>query len=225
MNELIQVIDVLNKEDLKLINEYTDCIEYTNSTVLDNEGGYKKGNNEGRTSEGNDLKEDNSITQLLHLNINKGLDEYKKKLVEINPIFSNFPVPGGFDTDCYRDPIQILKYSKGQEYKLHHDTGRSRNEPEYFRNISVILYLKTADIGGGTSFIHKTFKPSPGQALIFPSNWCYPHSGDPVQEGTKKVAVTWYYSQLRPPVKEKEQLTFLGKPIPNHDNKLPNRRQ
>mgnify|MGYP003316373665 FL=1 len=72
--------------------------------------------------------------------------------------------------------------------------------------------------------MHKTFKPSPGQALIFPSNWCYPHSGDPVELGIKKVAVTWYYSNLRPPVKKEEPLSFLGT-IPNHDNKLPNRRQ
>ena len=220
MNELIQIIDVLNKEDLKLIDEYTDSIEYTNCRVLDNEGGYTTG--EGRTSEGHDLNEDNSITRLLHLNMNKGLDRYKQRITEINPIFSYFPVPGGFDTDCYRDPIQILKYSKGQEYKFHHDTGRSKTEPEYFRHISIILYLKTADIGGGTSFMHKTFKPSAGQALIFPSNWCYPHSGDPVEEGIKKVAVTWYYSNLRPPVKKEEPLSFLGT-IPNHDNKLPNR--
>jgi len=213
MNELIQVIDVLNKEDLKLINEYTDCIEYLDNKVLDNKGGTQ--DSEGRTSEGHTLDEDNAITQLLHLKINKGLDEYKKRLVGLHHMFSNFPVPGGFDTDSFRDSIQILKYSEGQEYQFHHDTGRSRNEREYFRHISVILYLKTATMGGGTSFIHSTLKPFAGQAIIFPSNWCYPHAGEPVREGTKKVAVTWYYSQLRPPVKEKEQLTFLGKPIPS----------
>ena len=38
-----------------------------------------------------------------------------------------------------------------------------------------------------------TVKPEPGYALIFPSNWCYPHAGMPVTEGTKRVAVTWYY--------------------------------
>ena len=30
-------------------------------------------------------------------------------------------------------------------------------------------------------------------ALIFPSNWCYPHSGQMVESGMKRVAVTWYY--------------------------------
>ena len=38
-----------------------------------------------------------------------------------------------------------------------------------------------------------TVKPEPGYALIFPSNWCYPHAGMPVTKGTKRVAVTWYY--------------------------------
>ena len=30
---------------------------------------------------------------------------------------------------------------------------------------------------------------------MFPSNWCYPHSGQPVPNGKKRVAVTWYYVQ------------------------------
>ena len=47
--------------------------------------------------------------------------------------------------------------------------------------------------GGGTEFPHATFKPKPGYSLIFPSNWCYPHSGQKVTKGWKRVAVTWYY--------------------------------
>tara|TARA_B100000902_G_scaffold393181_1_gene446957 strand:- start:168 stop:809 length:642 start_codon:yes stop_codon:yes gene_type:complete len=213
MKELIQVIDVLNKEDLKLINEYTDNIEYDSCKTIDDEGGYK--DSEGRTSEGHTMDESNSITELLHLKMNQALDEYKRRLVEIHDMFFNFPVPGGFDTDCYRDPIQILKYSNGQEYRFHHDTGRSRDVKEYYRHISVILYLKTATMGGGTSFIHSTLKPFGGQAIIFPSNWCYPHAGEPVREGTKKVAVTWYYSKIRPKKPAKEPLSFLGKPMPS----------
>tara|TARA_B100000945_G_scaffold287914_1_gene259851 strand:+ start:1492 stop:2133 length:642 start_codon:yes stop_codon:yes gene_type:complete len=213
MKELIQVIDVLNKEDLKLINDYTDTIKYDSCKTIDDKGGYK--DSEGRTSEGHNMDESNSITELLHLKINQGLDEYKRRLVEIHPMFLNFPVPGGFDTDCYRDPIQILKYSNGQEYRFHHDTGRSRDVKEYYRHISVILYLKTATMGGGTSFIHSTLKPFGGQAIIFPSNWCYPHAGEPVREGTKKVAVTWYYSKIRTEEPPKEPLSFLGKPMPS----------
>ena len=228
MKELIQVIDVLNKEELKTINEYTDRIEYKNCKVLDNKGGYEDGSASGRTSQGHHLDEDNGVTKLLHNNINNALNEYKKRLIKIDPIFSGFPVPGGFNTECYRDPIQILKYSKGQEYKFHHDNGRSKNEKEYFRHISVILYLQRATKGGGTSFIHTTLKPLAGQAIIFPSNWCYPHSGDPVEEGIKKVAVTWYYSIIRSQIKEEPPqetahlataaasfLSFLNTPMPS----------
>ena len=38
-----------------------------------------------------------------------------------------------------------------------------------------------------------TLKPEPGHAIMFPSNWCYPHSGQEVISGKKRIAVTWYY--------------------------------
>ena len=57
----------------------------------------------------------------------------------------------------------------------------------------MILILTNDFKGGGTSFPHITYKPEPGYALIFPSNWCYPHAGELVTEGIKRVAVTWYY--------------------------------
>ena len=59
--------------------------------------------------------------------------------------------------------------------------------------ISGDLGLNEGFKGGGTSFLHSTFKPKSGYALIFPSNWCYPHAGEPVEDGVKRVAVTWYY--------------------------------
>ena len=64
---------------------------------------------------------------------------------------------------------------------------------EYHRKISVILYLSNDFEGGHTKFLHKKFKPSVGHAIIFPSNWCYPHTGTLVTNGKKRIAVTWYY--------------------------------
>ena len=70
---------------------------------------------------------------------------------------------------------------------------------EYKRTFSVILYLENAEEGGGTEFVDTVYKPKAGYALIFPSNWCYMHSGQPVIKGKKRVAVTWYYVQFVPP--------------------------
>jgi len=121
------------------------------------------------------------------------LDEYKRRLVKIHNNFSYYPVPGGIDTRSWREGIQILQYEKSQEYKFHHDSAIRREQEQYHRQISVIVYLSEDFKGGGTSFIHTTYKPKPGYALIFPSNWCFPHAGEPVEEGRKRVAVTWYY--------------------------------
>ena len=57
----------------------------------------------------------------------------------------------------------------------------------------MILYLSDEFDGGTTKFIHKEYKPPIGHALIFPSNWCFPHTGTKVTNGKKRVAVTWYY--------------------------------
>ena len=39
----------------------------------------------------------------------------------------------------------------------------------------------------------KSYKPPVGHALIFPANWCFPHTGTVVTKGKKRVAVTWYH--------------------------------
>ena len=125
--------------------------------------------------------------------MNKGLDEYKTKIQKIHYVFSHYPVPGGVSTKSWREKIQVLEYTKGQEYKFHKDEVSNPELPEYHRKISIILYLEEATKGGGTSLAHLGIKPKPGYALIFPSNWCYPHAGEPVYAGKKRVAVTWYY--------------------------------
>ena len=105
-------------------------------------------------------------------------------------------MPGGYNTYSWREGIQVLQYKKNQEYKFHHDVADHKERKEFYRTISVIVYLTDDFKGGGTLFPHTLFKPKPGYALIFPSNWCYPHAGEPVTEGIKRVAVTWYYVEL-----------------------------
>ena len=142
---------------------------------------------------GASLKEEDADTLFLHERMNAGLDEYKKRVEKIHPNFSYYPVPGAAGTKSWREGIQALDYTKGQNYRFHHDAATLPTLPEYHRKISVIVYLKEADRGGGTMFPHLTLKPKPGYGLIFPSNWSFPHSGEEVTKGKKRVAVTWYY--------------------------------
>ena len=192
MNDLIQTIKVLTEEELKIINEYIDELTFQENTVFDSNG-KSRIDNSVRSSLGTTMNEEHDATQLLHQKINESLLTYKEKVILINNMFQYYPVPGGYSTTCYRESIQVLEYSSNQEYKFHHDTSNDPNSKEYHRIISIVLYLNDDFDGGGTEFPHQTYKPSPGYGLFFPSNWCFPHSGQKVLSGKKRVAVTWYY--------------------------------
>lgn len=192
MNELIQSIRVLDEKELGIINKYIDSLYFQENTVFD-ANGKTKIDTSIRSSLGATMNEEHEATQLLHQKINESLSVYREKVIQINSIFEYYPVPGGYDTTSYRESIQTLEYKPDQEYKFHHDVSNNPNLKEYHRQISVVLYLNDGFEGGGTEFSHQTYKPPAGYGLFFPSNWCYPHSGQKVLSGKKRVAVTWYY--------------------------------
>ena len=195
MNDLIQVIKVLSESDLEIVNNHIDTLEFNKSSVF-NYTDNKTGSDireDVRTSTGTTLNENQEATVLLHSKINSSLEEYSRRIINYHVNFSHYPAPCGIDTTCWREGIQILQYVDGQEYKFHHDSATDPKIREYERKISVILYLNNDFAGGNTAFAHRAYKPNAGEALIFPSNWCYPHAGTPVTNGTKRVAVTWYY--------------------------------
>jgi len=196
MNDLIQVIKILDTKDLKIINEHIDTLTFKPNTVFGT-GGKNKVAKYWRTSTGTSLNDNDDVTCIFHQKINDALVEYKKRISLISDNFNCYPVPGGIETDSYREDIQIIEYSPDQEYKFHHDAATNSKIKEYHRKISVIVYLTDKFTGGHTAFPHCKYRPEPGHGLIFPSNWCYPHAGKPVLEGKKRIAVTWYYANDR----------------------------
>jgi predicted 2-oxoglutarate/Fe(II)-dependent dioxygenase YbiX len=95
-------------------------------------------------------------------------------------------------TDPAREPNLVLaqfvanRYEAGDFFQIHADALPAHN-PE--RRYSLVLYLSDDFGGGGTIFptIDRTYKPSAGQGLVFPSH--YLHGADPVESGTKYVIV------------------------------------
>lgn len=192
MNDLIQIVKVLNDDDLKIINDHIDNLFFSECRVFDKHGKLVV-DTSIRSSLGANLNDSHDETMLLHKRINDALVVYRKNISKISSRFNGYPVPSGCNTTSHRETIQILEYGKNQQYRFHHDEGSDPNVKEYYRKISVIVYLSENFTGGNTVFPHKSFKPKPGYALIFPSNWCYPHSGEHVTDGKKRIAVTWYY--------------------------------
>ena len=195
MNELIQVVQVLTPDEVLLVNQEIDKKEFTVSSIgfEDGETGEPRVDSNIRSSSGCFLLDDEKAAQIMHKGMNNALLKYRERLIKIHPTFDGYPVPGGFMTTSNRELIQVLEYVKNQKYTWHTDASPQPNSKEYHRKISVIIYLSDDFEGGTTKFVHQEYKPPIGHALIFPSNWCFPHTGTTVTSGRKRVAVTWYY--------------------------------
>ena len=197
MNNLIQTIQVLTPEEVKFVNAELDKKEFQVSMIgfADDGTGVLSArvDSDVRSSSVTYLKDNEEVTKVMHEGINNALLEYRQRLMEIHPTFDGYPVPGGFMTTSNREEIQVLEYVENQKYTWHTDASPMPDSKEYHRKISVILYLSDDFEGGTTKFVHQDYKPPIGHALIFPSNWCFPHCGTQVTSGKKRVAVTWYY--------------------------------
>lgn len=105
------------------------------------------------------------------------------------------------------EPIQVLKYSEGAEYKPHYDYFDPKHKASELlldnggqRIGTIIMYLNDVDEGGETIFprLGSTFYPKKGSALFFSSVdeagkllGSSLHGGAPVKSGSKWIATKW----------------------------------
>ena len=84
---------------------------------------------------------------------------------------------------------QLLKYEKGGFYTQHVDSFT-----EIPRTISCSFTLNDDFKGGEFSFFNNNliYPLKKGSAILFPSNFLYPHSVLPVIDGTRYSIVTWF---------------------------------
>ena len=109
--------------------------------------------------------------------------------------------------------MQLGKYTKGQEYKYHHDYfDTESNQSKNQRIKTFLLYLNTLEKsdGGETDFVHlnKSFTPTKGKAVIWNNkidgkvNTQCMHSGKPIKTDTTKYIMTLW-------IREKDYRTAL----------------
>ena len=86
--------------------------------------------------------------------------------------------------------INLLRYEKGGFYDLH--TDASAFNP---RQLSVIIFLNNDYKGGALefNFHNQSYKiePGAGKAIIWPSNFLFPHTALTVEEGVRYALVSW----------------------------------
>jgi predicted 2-oxoglutarate/Fe(II)-dependent dioxygenase YbiX len=84
---------------------------------------------------------------------------------------------------------QILKYEKGGFYVQHTDEVKGNT-----RRVSISLCLNE-DYEGGEFQFFSDYKVvgKTGDAVVFPSNFCFPHEILPVKSNTRYSIITWVY--------------------------------
>lgn len=154
------------------------------SEVIDDEGGAAKPHPD-RTSTGCVLK--------------RGESEFARRIENRLAQLSQWPRENG-------EGLQILRYLPGQEYRAHYDAFSESASVQHHldeggqRVATIIVYLKSPDIGGGTSFplAGIALCPKPGTAVMFHNvdaeGQCLKqslHAGMPVEEGEKFILTYW----------------------------------
>lgn len=88
----------------------------------------------------------------------------------------------------YYEAFNFVKYSSpGQHFRIHADHG-----PAYNSTVSAVIYLNEDYEGGEISFprLDKlVYKPKSGDIVLFPSNYIYEHSSEPMISGDKYSVV------------------------------------
>jgi predicted 2-oxoglutarate/Fe(II)-dependent dioxygenase YbiX len=84
---------------------------------------------------------------------------------------------------------ELLRYGEGCFYTEHTDSFKARP-----RAVSCSFMLNDDFEGGEFAFFNKElkYKLDKGDALLFPSNFMYPHEVLPVTKGTRYSIITWF---------------------------------
>ena len=114
------------------------------------------------------------IDKMIHESVNKVIREYTK-------IHENFSID--IDTG-----YTLLKYEEGEFYIEHTDSFKQQQ-----RSLSCSIHLNEDYMGGEFAFFGREMmiRSKKGSAIVFPSNFMYPHEVMPVTQGTRYSIITW----------------------------------
>ena len=122
-----------------------------------------------------------------------GLKEYASKIRSFNWSY--------YDTKSFHCSEMIIRrYNQGSQFKYHHDDIIGEIFPHWFLRRQNILtcnfYFGNADDSDGGDLVFtcgKSFHPSMGDIIIFPSNWMFYHEVQKITKGTRYSGTVWLY--------------------------------
>ena len=172
----------------------------------DNSAPYTDGllNNNADTYFDPDIKYIDNVRDRIFID---GLKEYASKIRSFNWSY--------YDTKSFHCSEMIIRrYNEGSEFKFHHDDIIGEIFPHWFLRRQNILtcnfYFSDANNYEGGDLVFtcgKTFHPSMGDIIIFPSNWMFYHEVQKITKGKRYSGTVWLYygsSKRMPNAKSKD---------------------
>ena len=88
--------------------------------------------------------------------------------------------------------MSLQRTSPHKGYHAWHQ--ESANLGSCSRVVTYMLYLNTIEEGGETEFLYQGLRihPLQGALVFFPTNYLYPHRGNPIYKGYKYIITGWY---------------------------------
>jgi len=156
--------------------EILECTEFVPSTYSNNEG--KVENEERVRMDEFWVKNDNALWPTISSCYEEVIKRYSKDF----PLFSVQRI-----TD-----FRINRYDKGGFMSKHCDNIHHSHGQQYgYPQVSALLYPND-DYEGGEFFVAEhQYLPKKGSAIIFPSNFMFPHEAKKVTKGMRWSIVTW----------------------------------
>ncbi len=180
LEDFIQVFDDVMSEDIcdLILNEYQNSDEWDDTMVA---GGLNK---DIRNCTQIQISTDDTI--LKNYQTRKNIDDLILDSVSnIIEIYSNICPHFKIDVDT---GYQLLRYREGEFYTQHTDSFKSEQ-----RSLSCSIQLNEDYDGGEFAFFDREvmIRSKKGSAIVFPSNFMYPHEIMPVISGTRYSIITW----------------------------------
>lgn len=156
-----------------IIKEYENCSQWNKATTRKGESSHRKCSVIPMSMQDDDYRRKLDF-DIFNCTV-KCINVYNKKFN-----YSMIDEDTGYD---------LLRYQEGDFYKEHVDSFIT--EP---RLISCSLALNDNFQGGEFGFFNNTLKYSlsKGDAIMFPSNFMYPHEVNIVTKGTRYSIITWF---------------------------------
>ncbi len=183
LGQYIEVFENILPENFcdRILKEYSNSEDWINATISDNN---------------NPLNENVRRCKQINISSNYIIEKNHEERKKIDKLLYEYVTTA------------VKKYSnKHQHFKIDIDTGYNLlkyDEEDFYiehtdsytkeqRSISCSLHLSDDYEGGEFAFFDRdlTYKCKKGSALLFPSNFMYPHEIMPVTKGTRYSIITW----------------------------------